>query len=360
MNKPEFFIKRPGNGRASFAIVKRVRPEQGRPVNTTVRSEKLDAVNAAFRAGTIGLVAAEMEAKALCESLQKRAEIEFKGAWVASEENLKLLKRYWAEVYERRKIVGKKSAHNRLAHAIDLLGPHSLLLEGAELQRVVDERTRGNPRKQRRVASVLNQMRKHFGISSDRIALEKPLRPKFRYLTRDEFSKVMRSAEFAREAAALYTVLFYSGARLSESFAFRPEHLRRNSLTIASQAHLGGTGERPTKTGRVRRTVLFDEGVEAFHEWTQADTSPFNRTSLSKHFRAACKKLFPKRPDKWCSAHDLRHSYAVMCLTEHDISISAIAKLLGNSVTVCETYYLNFIAEDDFISSVVTKIRKAR
>jgi site-specific recombinase XerD len=58
------------------------------------------------------------------------------------------------------------------------------------------------------------------------------------------------------------------------------------------------------------------------------------------------------------TVHDLRHSFAVHMLVDHNQSVKRIARLLGNSESVCEKYYLNFVFEDDTLDSLVAQLKR--
>jgi len=111
---------------------------------------------------------------------------------------------------------------------------------------------------------------------------------------------------------------------------------------------------------QMRVSYLLNIGLEGFEAWINApDKKYIQRNGIARILKRACKMAFPNDPSKWITAHDLRHSYAVMMLTKYDVSISQIAKLLGNSVSVCEEYYLRFQSNDDLIDSIDRKIHKA-
>jgi len=57
------------------------------------------------------------------------------------------------------------------------------------------------------------------------------------------------------------------------------------------------------------------------------------------------------------TVHDLRHSYAVRMMTVFGQRLEIIAKLLGNTIAVCEEYYLNFEQNDDLLDGGVRSIQ---
>lgn len=209
-------------------------------------------------------------------------------------------------------------------------------------------------------------MRKFFG-STKPLRSEKKTLPDFKYLKEDEFLKVLSFLYIGQKNKAsvetyklLFKILFYSGVRTGEAFALNKNTFNGiNTLKVHTQLE---RGDKPsdTKNGQLRSTFLLDAGVSAFNEWVNSkDKSNISRHGIAEIIKRACKKAFPYDETKWITAHDLCHSYAVLMLTKHDLSITQIAKLLGNSVLVCEDYYLRFQDSDDLIDSVGRKIHKA-
>jgi integrase len=349
-----FFLKRPGSGRTSFSIVRRETLANGKRTHTLVEQERVSATNAA----PMSQADKDLQLSALCRKLNEDERRKTQGTYIASEANLKLLSTYWKSEYEHRK-VQKEQAYNRLKAAIDVLGPVSLLVDRASLQKHVDRNTAGAPSKQRKVVAVLNQMRRHFGIA-DKLSAEKPSFPEFRYLTAPEFRLAVEYVE-GPTLRLLFTVLFYSGVRTGEAMALRKEHYKNGALLVMSQVDRKGK-LRGTKTLTQRRTAVFHAGQPAMREWLGLPLDRREaacRNSLSRIWKRACMKAFPRDESKWTCVHDLRHSYAVAAVTEHNVHMPILAKLLGNSASVCETYYLRFTLSDDLVAGVLARASHA-
>lgn len=289
----------------------------------------------------------EAEFVQLVSSLNKELQLKAKGAWVASSENQKLLKTYWDKEYAHRKI-DKDAALNRLQRAIDALGPHSLInTPRTKMQEVIDARTKGEPRKQRALVATLNQLRRYFGIT-EKLSSERKQLPKFNYLTEKQFLNVVSFVEDPI-AQALFTILFYSGLRIGEAYALKAHYLKGKVITIRSQIDRSGN-ERETKTNTSRKTLLLPKAKAAFDVWVECEKP--KRGPMNDILNKACEaaKLKPVK------IHDLRHSFAVMCLVDYEMTIAIVAKMLGNSISVCEDYYLNFLPEDDILLAALNKI----
>jgi integrase len=351
-----YFVKRPRPGRATFAVIKRERYNESRVRNSTVRDERIDAINKAQKTGALATADAELQVEAICKSLNEEARKATQGAYVASEANLKLLKKYWENHYEQRKIIGKESAWNRLRWAVEFCATTSLLADRNELQRRVDKQTSGNRSRQRRAVGAINQIRRAYGIK-DLLVCEKTDQPDVHYLRYEELLAALVHVDNI-VLRKLFMVLFSTGVRTGEAFSLRKEHYRKPVLSVLGQIDREGV-RRETKTRRQRKTVCLPEGHEAITQWLsipEREREIVCRNSLSRIWKEACRNAFPDDERKHLCVHDLRHSFAIHMLTEKGVSISLIAKLLGNSVMVCERYYLQFVFEDDTLAAVLPNL----
>lgn len=345
------FVKRPGNGRRSFSIIKRVIAPSGTKENSTLKHERLDAINAQMIAGVLSSSAADLAVINLCEELNADAKKRERGVWVASEDNLRLLKEYFEKEYARRRS-DKASAMARLKRAIEQLGPHSLLGDANALQRVVDERFGYSSTVQRKYVAALNQMRKWFGVR-ERLALDREMPPEFRYVTEREFDRILKRVNDP-VAAALFELLFSTGMRVGEAFAFPPNHISSQRVLIRRQMLRGGKIAQ-TKNRKERSTILMGRGVEAAKLWVKQDLSVLRDVVYNRILKKAAREAFPGDTSKHLSVHDLRHSFAVHLVSECDVTVDWVAKLLGDSVTVAERYYLRFKASDENLDRIIKK-----
>jgi integrase len=364
-NHVVYFIKRPNpkEKRVTFSILAKHTPPLNGKKHTQVEDERLDALNQALKSG-VPIENVEVEIKNICDALNVEQKKKENGIWIASADNLRLVEEYWEREVSDRKNRRPYTAKRRLFWAVEMIGPTPLLGDRRELQKVLDQRSGGNKRRQRKLCAVLNEIRKWHGITQDRLKPEKKSRPKFLFLEEEEFKKVLPYIEAGPKQEvsdltlqSLMATVFYSGVRPGEAFAFKADHYSNGELKVLTQIDRFEE-EIDTKNGKVRTTLLFKEGEEHFFNWINAtDKDKLERTGLARLLKKACKKSFPNQPDKWVSVKDLRHSYAVMCIKKKGFSISEISILLGNTVTVCEEYYLNFVLQNSDIQSL--KMRAA-
>jgi integrase len=61
-----------------------------------------------------------------------------------------------------------------------------------------------------------------------------------------------------------------------------------------------------------------------------------------------------------CVFHDLRHSYAIHMLEKVEVSLTMVAKLLGDSIQVVEQYYAGFALGEEGLRSVDLLYKSSR
>jgi integrase len=350
MSHVVYFLKKPKPGvYKAFQLIKRTVNEAGERTHETIKSDEvINGLNQALKSGSIELSEAELQARQHCSKLNELLKKKRQGSYIASEANLKLLKKYWDEAYSYRQNVDPQSAWNRLRRAVEALGTMSLLGPKNEIQKQLVKFCRGKPNRQRDIASALNQLRQFFGIH-EKLIREKKVAPQFDYLTEQEFHKVLKHIEDPT-LALTYEVLFYTGTREGEAFAL--ENYKNGALQVFFQIDRDGV-KRETKNRKRRVTFVPENGRAAVQKWIKTEPKEIvGRKTLLTIWQEAVTKVFP---NKHITVHDLRHSYAVHMLTKEDASISLIAKYIGDSVVVCEEYYLGFTFEDDAVSALLAR-----
>jgi integrase len=356
-----YYVKRPKqNQRATFSIYQKVTAPSGIVVRQSrVENEEVKALNDQFKSRVLSYADVELQVSKIKDRLNDENRKITRGVYVASEANLKLTEEYWAKKYKRRKLENRETQYHLIHQAVRTIGPHPLLGDVDIIQTAVDRAFSHNPNRQRAIASVLNQMRKWFGITTEMLALEKRRSGEVKYLTRTELSKVLLFVQPyhntrinkiipAEVLTDLYTVLFNCGARVSESFTSKQHHLNKNGLWIETQLSRKELKEKQTKGGNSRRALFFEYGNEAFNRWVAfSNKNWIDRNSLARNIKSAAKKAFPKNPEKWICVHDLRQSYAIMLIRDYEFNLTQVAKFLGNSAAVCEYYYARFVMDDE-------------
>ena len=364
-----FYKKSPSakQKRVSFSIVRReVDKDTGCVSQKKHEEPAVTALNRqlAEMALSFAEVAAHVDdiVRTLNESERKKRE----GIWIANSENQKLIEQYWDQRYYGSKIRRPETARYRLQWAIGMVGQTSIIAPKKEIQKIVDQRCAGNPSQQRRLVAALNAMRIWFGLKKpDMINREPKPQSSFKYHTKEQFERALSFVESSNRVSAktykaLFHILFSSGARTGEAFAFKAHMRNQEKLKIHTQIDRYAK-EVPTKNSKRHTTILFEEAIPDFDYWLSAADKKFIvRGSIVRVWKRACMKAFPDHPELWITVHDLRHSYAVRMLTVHRQRIEVIAKLLGDTATVCEEYYLGFEQSDELLDNVLKDIRETK
>jgi lysophospholipase L1-like esterase len=105
-----------------------------------------------------------------------------------------------------------------------------------------------------------------------------------------------------------------------------------------------------TLSGGYKGTVeIYENDLRDLLKYTKEKLRKIEYSFLIKK---AGRITFPKDNEKQnLKTHDCRHSYAVHLLSS-GVSISLIAKSLGNSVLVCEKYYLGYALQEEGIQMI--------
>lgn len=349
----QFEIKKPslqkGAGkRATFKLQKVSFSGNSRSYET-VNDERIDVINAQFLAGESTFEQTFQLLKEIRDGLKQ--ELAPKVRPVHNSENLALLNKYWKEDYQYRDVVSPETMRWEMENALEIVGHISLLSASAEeLQEVINRNTPG-AQKQRRVVSRINTLLKFHGRN---ISLKKKRKEKkpVSHLSARDFALVLQQISNST-FRLLCSIGFETGMRVGEIFAVTPAHCFENRVYVGNQLDRKKV-IRDTKTRRERSLYCTDAGTKYLREWFQLEPSTRLAVRGIKHaeqLKAACKRAFPKSPEKWITFHALRHSYAIHLISK-GVSISLVAQSLGNSVSVCQEFYGGFSLTSESIETI--------
>jgi len=343
----EYYIRAPSKtGRhLSFAIY--CREGRGTPEAKTskVSSSAIDATNQLYLSSKIDIHQARESLRAEVNRLRKQ-QSRYRNVQL-NEINVQVLKAYWDARYHDKDLVDKESAYNRLKRALRVL--EGLPITTASAREMQDKVTiycskkkidGGRSPPQRDIIAALNQMLKFFGRSELRLQKNRKLRRQVKRLTLAEFTRVVSFVENKALKLLLWSAIG-TGARCGELFSLSYSSLKEKELSIEGQIDRNLT-ERETKTRHTRNLVVLKDALPYLRDWLSLplnDKLTIRHASHASILRKACKKAFPDEPDKHLVFHDLRHSYAIAWLSA-GITIDIIAVMLGNSVSVCQEYYI--------------------
>lgn len=275
-------------------------------------------------------------------------------------ENVRVMEEYWAKVYTYRQLISEYTAKNELKKAIKLLGSLSIYSASRdEIQDAVDQQYSGNA--QRRMVQRLTQMLKFIGRDDVRLRKQPIQFVRVTHLNEVEFHKVLAFAQLEIEKSLL-RLCYYSGLRIGEAYALERHHLLANgTIRVTGQIDRQGR-RRHTKTKKPRIAYLCPQGIESFNQWVDApekekqliDRQEASRDLMKKY----CQRAFPGDKSKHLTFHALRHCYAINLLTK-GVSMSLVAQSLGNTLSVCQQYYVGFELTNEAIEAIHAIINRS-
>lgn len=379
-----FTIKYPDfKGRGTFAILKVIHYKDGSPKKKaeTIANERIKAINQEWESSKqtepkrdelLRLV------KEIRSELHKSQQIkDGKIRLVKHTDNQKILADFVRDRIEDRKIVNPKGHEQDFTRAILVIDRANLSLKTAnrnDLQKTVDKIDRNNIH--RRVCSRLNALLTYIGRSIRLEAVEYTETPTI--IKETEFLNLVENIEVPEEfknhkedIKNLFFTLFYTGLRVGEAFALFSERkrdpksgrylnfLENTQIAVNSQMIKDTKKMTSTKTGKERVAYVIQNHFHRLNAWAELDRptkEKLRKIEFSCLIKKAGRLTFPRDKDTELTkqnlkAHDCRHSYAVYLLNS-GVSISLIAKSLGNSVLVCEKYYLGYILQDEGIQMI--------
>lgn len=373
-----FTIKYPNfKGRGTFALLKIVQYKNGTKKAENYKDERINAINSEWKKSKqtenkrdeLLRLVKEIRAAIHKSQLIKDGKIRL----VKHTDNQKILADFVAERIEDRKIVNPKGHEQDFTRAVLVVDSENLSLKTSsrkELQKAVNKIERNNIH--RRVCSRLNSLLNFIGRRERLEAAEYVENPTI--FNEVEFLSIVENIEapenfkeHKEDIKNLFYTLFYTGLRIGEAFALfskrtvdsntgrKLNHLDGTQLVVYSQMIKNTNKITSTKTGQKRVAYVVQNHFSRIKAWADLDRETkekLRKIEFSYLIKRSGRLIFPKNIDKKnLKAHDCRHSYAVHLLSS-GVSISLIAKSLGNSVLVCEKYYIGYALQEEGIQMI--------
>jgi len=373
-----FTIKYPDfKGRGSFALLKVVQYKNGTKKAETISNDRINAINQEWKNSK------QTETKrdsllTLVKEIRKeihRSQIirDGKERLVKHIDNRKILEDFVAERIEDRKIVNPKGHEQDFTRALLVIDRKNLSLKTAtrkELQVAVNTIDRNSIH--RRTCSRLNSLLGFIGRRERLEPADYNAQPTI--ISEVEFLRVVENIEapedfkdHKEDIKNLFFTLFYTGLRIGEAFALFSKQqydkksgrdlncLKGTQIVVTSQMIKDTKKMTSTKTGNDRVAYVIQNQFQRIQAWANVERETkekLRKIEFSYLIKRAGRLTFPKDESKDnLRAHDCRHSYAVHLLNS-GVNISLTAKSLGNSVLVCEKYYIGKALQDDGIQLI--------
>lgn len=331
----------------------------------TIKNESIASINKKFMETKLDFDEAKSLIKDVVGSLYKAEKSIV--AITFSEENQKALALYLDRkypAYKQKQMADYESAKQESTRGIEALGKVSIFSASNEtMQHAIDAASNGDANKQRRLGGKVNAILKVVRPDAQKITLQaidynKPIKR----LTHEEFKLVLPHLpnNHIRLAAE---VCFYLGCRIGEACALTMNDFRPNQHTVfinkqvVLKNHDKWIIKPRTKNKKIRQAILFANGLPALKKWTlvKKQLTSQERGNLAEILKSACIKVFPFEREKHLNWHDLRHCYAIR-LIEKGLSIQQAAKMIGDSPSVAEQYYIGFDVNDETMNMIKRKV----
>lgn len=334
--------------------------ENGNRTVEKINNHELDSINLNYKSGILDFNQAlahvhELKIKLLPKKIEKNF----------NKSNQALVERLYNEGSGKKRkensLKANKLDYNRLLH---ILGNDSVVtIEKEEFQRRIHSLAL-SPYTQNRLIIFANKMLKGAG-RNEKIEKISDVRFETHYITEDELEILL--PQLSEIDQKITRIFFYSGLRLGELFGIQhPKNYwdsknailyLKMQLKDIDDKKIGFKYE-PLKRSSDRTIKIYPSIKEDFEYFRKLDFDFLKtyKNKFSKHLLKISRKVF-SNPIKHISAHDLRHSFA-MNLQAKGVEISAIAKILGNSVEVCQRHYTAGQASLEFHKRVENQIFK--
>lgn len=213
---------------------------------------------------------------------------------------------------------------------------------------------------------IINYETEHLWVDSiepfrDKVAIKK--RKKKSYYTEKEFKKFLTGITTEVEKT-LFTVLFYSGLRISElrALTWQDWNYKKKSLEVNKQLSskiFNGDQLFTPKTKSSKRTVFIpdiaNESLKSLESTADKRTSFIFNISETEIQRRN-KRIAEKASIERINLHGFRHSYATF-MVKNGINANILQKQLGHSdIKITLKYYVHFELDDQ--SKEVNRIFK--
>ncbi len=357
-SSPDTKSKKPNR---RFAILKKSTrlDENGRRPAAMLSMPEVDTINRLFREGALSYEDAYKQMRDLRDRLYQERDKKKPSTRLFHQINANIFERFWEDEYAHRRIdtiqkENRKTAYIKTINAIGALPVTTAKI--GELQTALDK-TFPKASVQRRYAICLNGLLRYVS-RRERIQLAQEEYFDIQHLTIDEFKAVL---PFIRDKtlSLLATVAFATGCRAGECFTLTSRSLKAYdkgaAVTVTTQLKrnmsVGKTKNRKERTAMVIPDFVSD--VKAWIDLDRSEKEAIRLSRLADLIRSACRKAFPKAPEKHIKFHDLRHSYVIHLINIAGLQIEYAARCIGDSVATTAKHYAGYILRDETMARII-------
>lgn len=357
--KKTYYIKAPTGRRKSFAIMVR----EGIPPKTkTLKDSRVEAINNNLELGILSTEEARKQINQVKESLYQ-GENKLRGKLPISEINYQAFEKYISRYQSKESHMDVKAAINETRRALEALEEISIF--SAPQAQIQSKINKLDTNKQKRVAKRLSSILKSIGRTDISLAYTSGVRKRVSHILLDDLVSILKhiadndirgGCQSSKDYSSLISFLFCSGCRIGEALVISKSDLSRDNQILKIREQLTQSGQiKATKTKRERSALIISHHLNL--HFVGLKKSNINRFQAAKTLSGITKAMFPDEPIKHISLHGLRHSYAI-CLLNNGVSLKTVAKCIGDSISTTESYYIDYIEDDESLILAMNKLKK--
>lgn len=342
-----YWLKKPGNGRRTFALVEC----RANGKTAHVKDPEISRINTLFLESKV----TEPQALHQIEVIRSRYELEAVAPKnpQAVKTNLAIVADYWEHSYAHKEaqLVEPHTMRQDLERTVKAIGSLDLNNASAlEIERALSKHQYSPAVYNRRLAR-LSQLLKYLKRQDVIQRLRRKPEPKKlpTHITEAELSKILAVKTKDREIQVAMAVAFYTGVRLGELVALEPESLINDAILYIQRTQRRDQTYRIPKGTGERTTIIYKPGRPYVKEWLK---TPHQLGWKASDWAARAHELCRKAKVTPVSFRELRHSYAIHGAVL-GIPEESVAKCMGHSKDVHKKFYAGVIHTDETLDFIL-------
>lgn len=343
--------KKKGNGLRKSWSVHEERRIEGKRTNKVVKNEFIAKINESYKEGKLSFDKAYEALQKHFDNIRKKTSSTYTPPTRDEELDKHLLQ--WREQLLNKRLREPESDYNIINHSRKM----HLILKATkktifdvtphELRKAIKDKIRPTSERKKQCFYFNNYLayaKRDIKMDASFFSGEDF---EYTYITSIQLDELVSKAP--PELAKPMRILFYTGIRLGELYGLQRKDWKGLTLWIDRQQKKT-TGEFKKPKCNKQRTTMSPAWIHKDLEWWFSGSGKLKRNSFEKKFKSFCRQNGHEK----LRIHDLRHSFAMYCLQEKKISISMIAKLIGDRVDICEKHYLGNRLSQETVEDLVS------